>query len=88
MVMCAFLGITKEDLARPAPYTRVLALNDRGREILNTARLRGDFPNIGQRQEHPYQLLEDRCGDLYGLFANDAPEPPDAESKYRVFYQK
>ena len=38
MVMCAFLGITQKDMDSPAPYARVLALNDRGREILKAAR--------------------------------------------------
>lgn len=87
MVMCAFLGITAEMMASPAPYSRVLAFNDRGREILKKARLSGNFPNIGQRQDHPYQALEDRCGSLYGLFT-DTPETPDAESAQRVFFYK
>lgn len=87
MVLCAFLGITEQTLHSPAPYVRVLAFSDKGREILKTARISGEFPNIGQRMDHPYQLLEDRCGALYGLFA-DKPESPDAESQYRVFYHK
>ena len=41
MVMCAFLGLTEADLCAPAPYVRVLALNDRGREILKKARQSG-----------------------------------------------
>ena len=88
MVLCAFLGLTAIDLAVPAPYIRVLALNDRGREILKKARQAGHFPNIGEHQEHPYQGIEDRCGDLYGLFAVSGPEPPNKESKYRIYYQK
>ena len=86
MAMCAFLGITKEILEAPVPYTRVLAFNDRGRAILKLARQTGHFPNIGQRVEHPYQALEDRCGDLYGLFAQN-PEPPGVEHACRVYYQ-
>lgn len=88
MVMCAFLGITQEDLESPAPYTRVLAFNDKGREILKKARMYGEFPNIGQRLDHPYQQLEDRCGDLYGLFCHGEPEAPGTEARQRVFYQK
>ena len=84
MVMCAFLGITKEMLDSPAPYVRVLAFNDKGREILKKARLSGNFPNIGERQAHPYQALEDRCGDLYGLFCETGPEAPGAEKNSRV----
>ena len=85
MLMCAFLAITKEALEAPAPYSRVLALNDKGREILKLARQHGEFPNIGQRLDSPYQALEDRCSDLYGLFA-DAPEAPGREQNYRVYY--
>lgn len=88
MVMCAFLGLTVQDLSSPAPYVRVLALNDRGREILKKARRSGTFPNVGEPQEHPYQNMESRCGDLYGLFAENAPEAPGRESKYRIYYQK
>ncbi len=88
MLTCAFLGITEKDLIAPAPYVRVLALNNKGREILKQARKAGDFPNIGQAQKHPYQQLEDRCGDLYGLFATDTPEPPAGESKQRIYCHK
>ena len=88
MVMCAFLGITKEMIDSPAPYVRVLAFNDQGREILKKARLSGNFPNIGQKQDHPYQQLEDRCGDLYGLFCEAGPEAPGSESKLRITFQK
>lgn len=88
MVLCAFLGLTREDLSTPAPYARVLALNDTGREILKKARQTGQFPNIGEKVAHPYQAIEDRCGRLYGLFAVNAPEPPDLESNYRVYYHK
>ena len=86
MVMCAFLGLTEADLSAPAPYTRVLALNDRGREILKTARKTGLFPNIGEKMDHPYQALETRCGRLYGLFAADTPEPPDRNETARIAY--
>ena len=88
MVMCAFLGLTAQDLAAPAPYARVLALNDKGREILKAARETGHYPNIGEKVDHPYQQIENRCSALYGLFCADTPESPDAESNYRVYYQK
>ena len=88
MVMCAFLGITKEMIDSPAPYVRVLAFNDKGRDILKKARLSGTFPNIGEKQDHPYQALEDRCGDLYGLFCESGPEAPGSESKLRITFQK
>ena len=87
MVMCAFLGITEKQLSSPAPYVRVLGFNDKGRQGLKTARNHGNFHNVGEKQEHPYQALEDRCGDLYGLFS-ELPELPGAEQNYRVYYKK
>ena len=86
MVMCAFLGLTAADLCAPAPYTRVLALNDRGREILKKARQTGHFPNIGEKIDHPYQSIETRCGRLYGLFAAGTPEPPTRNESARIIY--
>ncbi len=83
MVMCAFLGITEELLDTPVPYTRVLALGQRGRQLLNTARKTGSFLNAGEQADHPYQQLENRWGDLYGLFATQAPDAPGCEIKRR-----
>ena len=88
MVMCAFLGITCREMAEEVPYTRVLAFNDRGREILSTAKKDRFYLNTGERREEPYWQLEQRCGSLYGLFATDAPGAPDAESQARICYQK
>ena len=86
MVMCAFLGITAEMLDGPIPYTRVLAFNDKGREILRKAKQTGHFPNIGETQAHSYQQLENRCGDLYGLFARNVPQRPGLEKQQRIFH--
>lgn len=86
MVLCAFLGITEDILTAPVPYVRALAFNDKGRDILKQFREKGDFPNIGQAREEPYQQFENRCTDLYGLFV-EVPEPAGNESKYRVYYQ-
>ena len=86
MAMCAFLGLTEQDLSSPAPYARVLALNDKGRQVLKLARQQGEYPNIGDKLEHPYQVIEDRCDSLYGLFCRELPEAPAPE--YRVYYQK
>ena len=83
MVMCAFLGITEADLAVSAPYVRVLAFNQKGREILKQARQTGIFLNAGEKADDPWQELEYRCGDLYGLFSQE-PEAPGAESRRRV----
>ena len=87
MVMCAFLGITAEDIASPAPYARVLAFNTKGREILKQARQAGLFPNAGESVEHPYQELENRVGRLYSLFALCGNEAPFDEGDRRIFYK-
>ena len=87
MVMCAFLGLTQKDLDSPAPYARVLAFNDKGREILKTARKTGLFPNVGESVDHPHQELEYRIGRLYSLFAVDR-EMPWQEQERRIYYKK
>ena len=84
MVMCAFLDITGQMLTAPAPYVRVLALNDKGRQILKDARQSGQFVNIGEKQEGAMQALEDRCDRLYGLFT----KTPEATPDYRVYYHQ
>lgn len=86
MVMCAFLGITQADLQSPPPYARVLALNDRGRALLKTARKTGSFPNAGEPVDHPYQLLEHRAQRLYSLFAENGPHAPYQEEDRRIYY--
>jgi predicted nucleotidyltransferase len=85
MILCAFLGISREMLETPVPYTRVLALNDTGREVLKKARQAGHFPNIGERIDHPYQALERRADDLYALCA-PPPEKPGQTNHRRIFY--
>ena len=76
MILCAFLGLTADNLTTPPPYARVLALNDRGREILKNARNHGIFPNIGEKTGEAFEKIENRCDALYGLFATDAPGSP------------
>ena len=88
MVMCAFLGLTAEDLAAPAPYARVLALRESGREILKKARQCGEFLHVGEETDDPYWRLEHRCSDLYGLFAVTTPEPAGQEPNQRVYIKK
>ena len=86
MVLCAFLGLNAAAMASPAPYARVLALNDKGRQVLKLARDTGCYPNIGDKTGHPYEDIEARCDSLYGLFCADGAEAPKPE--YRVYYQK
>ena len=86
MAMCAFLGLTEADLSAPIPYTRVLALNDRGRQVLKEARKTGTFLNAGEFDNSPYGEREQRIGDLYGLFCVDGPEKPGLERNRRIYY--
>ena len=86
MMMCAYLGITAEILAAPVPYIRVLAFNEKGRAILSAVKKSGVFRNAGETVPHPYQSLEQRWGDLYGLFALGQPEAPGAEQRRRIVF--
>ena len=87
MLMCAYLGITKEMLEQDAPYTRVLALNDKGRSVLKQARICGSFPHVGEVMDDPYWDLEQQAADLYSLFCQDSPAPAGSETKQRVFFK-
>ena len=84
MILCAYLGITKDIIASPAPYPRVLGFTARGRQILKAARTTGDFPHLGEDTHQPYQVLERRWDDLYGLFATGEPEPTGATASGRI----
>lgn len=87
MVMCAFLGITAEDMAMEVPYTRVLAFSGRGRAVLKEIKKTGLYLNAGESIDHPYWHLEKRCGDLYGLFCTEGVEAPGREENRRIFYR-
>ena len=87
MILCAFLGLTEDHIQASVPYARVLAFNDTGREILKQARQSGSYPNIGEKLGHPYETLENRADDLYGLFAH-IPEPAGLTGQRRVIYKK
>jgi len=86
MVMCAFLGLDQSTLASPPDYTRVLAFNDRGRQILSEHRKSGTFLHTGEKIDHPHWQVEQRCEALYGLFAASAPGAPDTALSSRVRY--
>jgi predicted nucleotidyltransferase len=87
MLMCAYLGITAETLAQPAPYVRTLAFNDRGRSVLRSMKQHLHCINAGESVDHPYFALECRCADLYALFAHTI-EAPGSEEKQRVYYRQ
>ena len=86
MILCAFLGITGEMLDMEIPYVRVLAFNDRGREILRGVKKDGFFVNAGQPVDHPLWEMERKWEDLYGLFRIGSPGIPGEAASRRVFY--
>jgi len=86
MIMCATLGIDREMLTAPVPYSRVLAFTDRGRGILKEAKKKNRYLNAGERGDGAFWELEKRCEDLYGLFRTDGTGAPGMEEKRRIFY--
>ena len=88
MILCAYLGITADQMAAEPAYARVLGFGDGGKAILKSARESLLLPHTGDRVEDPYQLLEQRCDDLYGLFAVNAPECAGTTAKRRVYISK
>lgn len=85
MILCAFLGITAEDLAAAVPYARILAFSESGRIILKNTPY---FINCGVQTNSPWEALETRCGDLYGLFRLSGTDSPGKEKKRRVYYRR
>lgn len=67
MVLCAWLGITRQEAETPPPYIRVLAFNDRGREVLRLARKRAALPLI-TKPAHAFDL----GGDARKIFLREA----------------
>lgn len=75
ILMCAIIGIHKKDLAEPPPYGRILALNERGCDILAEARDKSTIPfatslaklaDTGEIAKR-YTELEARSTDIYSL---------------------
>ena len=88
MILCAHLGITDAMLKEEAPYVRVLACSQKGQKILKIARETGAFPHVGEKQDHPYWALEQRCSDLYGLFRCDSITAAGQAERQRIFIEK
>lgn len=77
LLLCAYLGITKQDLSLPLFYTRILAASETGRALIRHIKKNSDLPliNPGQTPENTgFYRIETRCSDLYALFtASDRP---------------
>ncbi len=84
MVMCAFLGLSEAEMAKKAPYVRVLGFGEKGKSLLNQARLTGSFPHTGQRTGEPYEARERQWDDLYTLFREQSPGPAGQTQNRRV----
>ena len=77
LLLCAYLGITTQDLSLPIFYTRILAASETGRHLIRLIKKNSDFPllNPGQVPKNTeFYRLETRCSDLFTLFsASDHP---------------
>lgn len=89
LMLWAFLGLTAADLPEHVPYLRVLAFNDRGRELLGEMKKTARLP-IVTKPAHARQLdgagrrvfeWEARCTDLYGLCL---PQVPGGGAEWRT----
>lgn len=67
MLFCAWLGVTREEAETTPPYIRVLAFNDRGREVLRLARKQATLPLI-TKPAHAFDL----GGDARKTFLREA----------------
>ena len=80
-LMWLFLGLSREDQEREIPYVRVLGFNETGRQVLKTAKERGDMPLVSgaipkNQDARAYFEMETRAADLYTLFAPEGEAEP------------
>lgn len=75
ILLSLLIGITKEDMTHLPPYGRILAINERGREILAAAKGKARLPyatsiaKLAQKNSisRRFASLEVRASDIYGL---------------------
>ena len=75
IMLSLLIGITREDMTHMPPYGRILAFNDRGREILAAAKGRAVIPfgsslaKLSQKNRvtRRFAELEGKASDIYGL---------------------
>lgn len=87
ILICAFLGITREDAAVLPPYIKTLAFNEKGREVLATARQTAALPveetlkklELKGKNSARFVQLENRAAQLYNLCMENTT---DYESEY------
>ena len=91
MLLCAFLGLDRAQLAEPAPYVRLLALDQTGGAFVRRCRTQGTIPLLNSGAPAPdgaYSRLEQRALRLYGLFAAGAEGQWRAMPQTRVYCKK
>lgn len=86
MVLCAFLGITSSMLNQSIPYTRILAFQGSGREILREVKQNLPLIHAGQSVYGDFAELEKRCSRLYSLFLPPEETPTFLQHEC-VFYK-
>lgn len=75
ILLSLLIGVTKEDMKHLPPYGRILAINERGREILAAAKGKAVLPyatsisKLSQKniRAKRFAELEVRASDIYGL---------------------
>lgn len=85
IILSLTIGITREDMTHMPPYGRILALNERGREILARAKGNAAIPYASSlaklsqtnRVTRRFAELEGRASDIYGLALDNVTSAAD-----------
>ena len=92
MLLCAYLGISAEELKRPISYVRALGFDAAGQAVLKAAKKWGSIPvvNAGEKPEDgDYFALECRAARLFDLFAEaEGKNFSCFEENCRIFQKK
>lgn len=92
MLLCAYLGITKQQLAMQPDFVRVLSADALGTSLLRELKSKASVKlvNAGQTPENEeYYALECHCAELYSLFCEPDRQPEAIpEQKGRIFLKK
>ena len=85
LLLCAYLGLTADDLREPVEDCRVLACSERGRAVLRECRKTASIALKNPGEPMLCAERDRRCADLYALFADDdAQLAPGAERAARI----
>ncbi len=95
IILSLLIGITKEDMKNLPPYGRIIALNERGREILSLAKGKSLIPygtSLAKLSRNDsisarFAELEAAASDIYGL-AYEKIIPPQREFTAKIKIQE